>query len=563
MMALGLLAAVYWDTFPDTWVATDRLGRAVQSPADPAPRPDRKVGMFYFIANRAPGAPIYDNTAILAQNPQNPAYGPMYTNHWWGQPWFGYYQSDDPFVIRKHMQMLADAGVDFIVFDNTNGPTYPEVYIPLCKVLEEMKAEGDPAPQIAFFTGHGAWSTLYRDFYSKNLYSDLWFRWLGKPLMMIHREGGDIIPPEIGATFTVRESWAWTPSEWFGDGHDRWPWLDNYPQNYGWHDSKSTPEQVSVVVGQHATSSIGRSSLAQQEPPVDDRRLTPQTPLGLCFNQQFQRALKIDPQVLFITGWNEWTATRFPQEGPGTFAGRPAKKGDGFFVDEFNEEFSRDTEPENGQLQDNYYMQLCSLVRRYKGARTVPPVTRKTIQIGGSFDQWNDVGPEYRDDVGDEIHRDWPGWGNLQYRNDSGRNDLVRAKVACDARNVYFFIQCHRPVVGKGEPDWMRLYIDTDGNPGTGWFGYDVAIDRHPGASRTTVEQYAGSGLKWNAEGLASYRLAGDKMMIAVPRAWLGRSETLDFKWTDNIPETNQVSAFTLYGDAAPNDRFSYRARLR
>ena len=519
--------------------------------------------MFYFLANRVPNGAIYDNTVLLHQNPADPAYGPMYSGHWWGKPWFGYYQSDDPYVIRKHMQMLADAGVDFLVFDNTNGPTYPDVYVPLCKVLEQMKADGDPFPKIAFFTGHGAWSTLYRDFYSKNLFSDLWFTWLGKPLMMIHKEAGDLIPPEIGANFTVRESWAWTPSQWFGDGHDKWPWLDNFPQNYGWHDSKSVPEQISVVVGQHATSSIGRSSLAQKEPPVDDERLTAQTPLGLCFNQQFQRALLVDPQVLFITGWNEWTATRFPQEGPGTFAGRPAKKGDGFFVDEFNEKFSRDIEPEDGQLQDNYYMQLCGLVRRYKGSRKLPLVSARTIHLNGSFRQWDPVGPEYRDDVGDTAHRDWPGWGQLRYRDNSGRNDLVLAKVARDQQNLYFYIRCHAPITPNNDPDWMRLYLNVDGDACTGWFGYDFAINRHPGSGVTSVERNIGNSPQWSKVGEAKLKVSGKELMLAIPRHLLGHyanAQTIDFKWTDNVPETNQVSAFTLYGDAAPNDRFSYRA---
>src|SRR5208282_5857089 len=122
------------------------LGREVWS--GNALRPKRTVGMFYFLTNRAPNAPIYDNTKLLAASPKSPQYGPYGSSHWWGEPWLGYYQSDDPAVIRKHMAMLANAGVDVIVFDNTNGPTYPDVYIPLCQVLEAMKAEGLRAPQI-------------------------------------------------------------------------------------------------------------------------------------------------------------------------------------------------------------------------------------------------------------------------------------------------------------------------------------------------------------------------------------------------------------------------------
>jgi hypothetical protein len=37
---------------------------------------------------------------------------------------------------------------------------------------------------------------------------------------------------------------------------------------------------------------------------------------------------------------------------------------------------------------------------------------------------------------------------------------------------------------------------------------------------------------------------------------------TIDFKWTDNCFKTGDWTDFTLNGDAAPNDRFNYRAIL-
>ena len=40
--------------------------------------------------------------------------------HYWAEPALGYYRSDDAGVIRTHMTQLADAGVDFIIIDNTN-----------------------------------------------------------------------------------------------------------------------------------------------------------------------------------------------------------------------------------------------------------------------------------------------------------------------------------------------------------------------------------------------------------------------------------------------------------
>jgi hypothetical protein len=548
------------DLHSSSWIAPNERALPPETP----PFHKRTVGMFYFLANHVPNAPIYDVTKILQANPLNPAFGPFLTAHWWGEPWFGYYQSEDPWVIRKHMQMLANAGVDVILFDNTNGPTYPDVYIPLCQVLETMKKEGVNGPKIAFFAGHGAWNTLDSALYSKGRFRDLWFQWKGKPLMMVHLEGADKLPDSIRTQFSIRESWAWTPSVWFGTGHDKWPWLDNYPQNYGWHESPQVPEEVSVTVGQHASSSIGRSSSAQHEPPVNDQSLTPVTPNGVCFSQQFERALKIDPEFIFVTGWNEWTATRFKLDHPQLMAGRAQPAGGSLFVDEYNAEFSRDIEPAQGVLQDDYYYMLVNFVRRYKGAEAVKTASFKTIDIAGTFDQWKSLGPEYRDAVGDIERRDHPGWGAEHYVNTTGRNDIVAAKVACDAKNVYFYVQSKAPLTSSTDPNWMLLFLSFPGSKSSSWLGYRYVVDRQPKQGTTSIEVNVG-GYRWKKVVEIPLRVQGNKLMLSIPRSLLGLTggrRTLDFKWADNISQTGAASDFTLHGDSAPDDRFNYRATL-
>ncbi len=39
-------------------------------------------------------------------------------------------------------------------------------------------------------------------------------------------------------------------------------------------------------------------------------------------------------------------------------------------------------------------------------------------------------------------------------------------------------------------------------------------------------------------------------------------SVTIDFKWAENIQQDGTWSDFTLNGDAAPPDRFNFRAQL-
>ncbi|KAB7726706.1 hypothetical protein F5984_24075 [Rudanella paleaurantiibacter] len=130
----------------DTWVATDAMGRAVATNTQGgAIRKDKFVGIFYFVWHGAHGydkhsgalpdervmpkaasdtISPYDISKLLAANPDNPNYGPIHAFHHWGEPYFGYYLPDDERIIRKHAQMLSDAGVDVLILDITNAAIY-------------------------------------------------------------------------------------------------------------------------------------------------------------------------------------------------------------------------------------------------------------------------------------------------------------------------------------------------------------------------------------------------------------------------------------------------------
>ena len=562
---------VAWDTAPDTWVATDRQGRTVPTAAEVGPpRRDHTLAVFYFLWNDAPGRPLYDISQLRSDDPIHPKFGPVKQQHWWGEPWFGYYTLQDAAVVRKHVQMLVDAGVDLLVFDVTNGPknTYPSAREAVCRVLEERRARGEAYPKIAFLAG-GSWQKVYDDFYAKRLHPDLWFQWQGKPLMMVHEDDRGKVGDDLKRFFTLRQSWAWTDgAPWFGTGgdrgRDRWPWLDNGPQNYGWHADPTVPEEISVAVAQHATSSIGRSfSFCHGgEPPA--RSVSPCR--GVFFAEQWERALQVDPAVVFVTGWNEWMAQRFIATAPAPFAGGTMAAGDSYFCDEYSAEFSRDIEPAKGDLQDDFYYQFVSYARRYKGARAVVPATPRSVKIGAGFGAWSTVEPEYRDDVGDPVHRDAPGWGDAHYTNQTGRNDLVAMKVSYDADHVYFYCRTADPISPRTDPNWMLLYLSVAPRRNANWLGYDFVVNRTVPTDHTTrLQRATGDGYRWADVTDVRYATAGNELELAIPRSALGLPPgpaTFDFKWADNIQQTGDASDFTLNGDAAPNDRFNYRARL-
>ena len=67
------------DTMPDTWAATDALGRTLPMGTEVgAPRPDRTVGLFYFNWHAAFGnKQVHDIAKILKASPAAPAWGPV------------------------------------------------------------------------------------------------------------------------------------------------------------------------------------------------------------------------------------------------------------------------------------------------------------------------------------------------------------------------------------------------------------------------------------------------------------------------------------------------------
>jgi hypothetical protein len=543
------------------WPATDGLNRALPlAPEVGAPKRNRIVGIFYFAWLEGSG-PVYDIAKMVAANPAAPAYGPEHAFHFWTEPLFGYYRSDDEFVIRKHAQMLADAGVDVVFFDVTNALTYDSTCLTLCRVFAEMRRRGQRTPQIAFLanTKHEKVVThLSKNFYAAKLHPELWFRWKGKPLLLTPDTE---IPASVTNFFSIRHSWAWTsPKGWFGNGKDKWPWLDHTPQNFGWHESPQRAEQLAVAVAEHPVSNIGRSFHAGKQPPPGATK----PELGLYFAEQWMRALQVDPELVFVTGWNEWIAQRFLNEGRQTFLGQVLPQGGTYFVDAYSQEFSRDIEPMKGGHGDNYYYQLVNFIRRYKGVPALPPVAGGPVTVDGSFDDWRAVTPEFADTLGDPVQRNHPGWkGQPKFTNTSGRNDLAAAKVSRDATNVYFYVRTSDPLTPRTDPNWMLLFIDADQNPRTGWLGYDFVVNRiPPGATTATLERNQGGAYRWGEPVSIPCRAAGSEIELSIPATALGLAPGagLDFKWADNIQQTGDWSDFTLNGDVAPNDRFNFRA---
>ena len=158
------------------------------------------------------GDPIYDITEILKQNPVNPQFGPEGKPHWWGKPQLGYYVNTDDFVYDKHLQMLTDAGVDFLFMDVTNAFTYDDAVKRLMAAIDRRTNFGLPSPKLVYTinaNASGVVKHLWDVFYSNPDYDKYWFYYRGKPLLLVNIDDIASLSDEIKTHFTTRHCWAW------------------------------------------------------------------------------------------------------------------------------------------------------------------------------------------------------------------------------------------------------------------------------------------------------------------------------------------------------------------
>ena len=559
-----------------SWAFTDDLGRKVADFEEVGPlRKDKVVGIFYWTWHNPSFKDMgaINNTEFAKLHPEakydyyNPVWPTATTNYYWNEPLFGYYLGTDYWVARKHAEMLANAGVDALFFDVTNdSKTWKASTDVLFKALRDARAEGINAPKIAYMTPFASDNKLsknnitriYMNTYMDGNWSDLWFYWEGKPVIMAYT---DMLKPEVGDKedeklmneikefFTFRGPQASYVTHQTRE--NQWGWLEIYPQEGYTKNEDGSFEQVTV--GSSANHSYATDKItAMNDAFVMGRSYTSllghdRTPgahkYGYFFTEQLNRALEIDPEFMFITGWNEWRAGRVDMWGGIRNA----------FPDQYDDDGSRDMEPTKGDMKDSNYALLIDAVRKFKGAEPAPVAgAEKTIDIY-NVSSWDEVTPEFINNKG-SYERKADGAGNNFYENYTQRNNIIKAKVSRDSENLYFYAETAKDITAPEGSKWMKLYIDADRNHATGWEGYDYVINTPAPGDVSSL----------NADGTiavigkAEFAVNKNTLSLKVSKELIGIGNAVDFefKWVDNAE--GDILNFYVDGNSAPNARFNY-----
>ena len=473
------------------------------------------------------------------------------------------------------MYYFAMAGVDFLYFDMTNGFLYEDAMKVFLDTCLEMRTEGQMTPYLVpwcFATADGSCGgeggdtgAFYELFMTQEKYKDLWFYWEGKPLALIKPLNDGTFPIMDDESFadklTFRKSWI-TPQPL-----SKLYWSDNQIVNqgygYGWSERSRYAECTGIGCAGFANFGGGRSGALSKKENLNAFWETDTMGEGLVFEDAFNQVMTKNPecQVLLISRWNEWVAQNFTD---------PADRNtDTGFVDQFNPEFSRDIEPMKGGFTDNYFYQMCSIIRRFKGvlpADGASGANTMTETDEDVFEKWETICPVYTDFEGDTSHRDHSDTtGKIQYVNTTGRNDILESRITADGGNLYFYVRTAEAMTSyTSSPNWMLLFIDADADKTTGWEGYDFLINYEVISDTVTTICAYKDGV-WQESGTVAYAIKDDRMTVTIPRSLLGligENVKINFHWMDNVTDVYDLESWFTTGDSAPERRNNYAADL-
>ena len=553
---------------------------------------DNVVGIFYFLwlsqASQSVNVDSFEkqgkveNTLTGSDVP----YGPTFT--YWGEPLYGFYQVEDEWVVRKHVELFMNAGLDFICFDTTNNDYYEPAARTVLKVLMEYHNAGYVVPKVMFMTNSdstGMTESIYNAFYRRETYDAIWFKGNGaRPW---------IIADYAGSNQAVKDRFYFKAAQWPIKTYNanKFPWISfKYPQET-FTDNENGYVIKSVSVSQHPGinsginfSLSGLCSPANYATLSDDLKsvITPEkadryynanrgrgyshetgknNPDDAIKNVNFEEQWNTVWQdasvnLVFVTGWNEWIAqkqTKDPTLG----------KAYGYYVDTFDPEFSRDIEMSVGGYLDNCYMQLVKNVRKFKGAGYTSKTYEARVANGTdmfNLGNWNGI-TSYADLTGETEPRDHLGIDMTRYTNDTGRNDITEVRVASDDDNLWFMIATQSDITEKQASDtrWMNLWIGKEGSENA-WNGFEYVINRSYANGVSSIDKPV-NGSSFEKAGDCATQIKGNVMVVKISKSSLGidgNNYGIQFKVTDNLTKDFDVADYYVNGDCAPLGRVNY-----
>ena len=297
------------------------------------------VHKLYVTASRAPGNSWFPVKASTTEQHHAEYTGkcdagwicfakPLYTSKIgaWYQPWWkatgphayqwtswaryipmlGRYDGLDPKLIATHIRQIKTAGIDFLIFDNTNmirnGTSHTQENI---ERFFDFVTSLPSHDQIFLSVAIGGQLLYNRSTHAHNIEADriyqsyaqspVYFKWRNKPLLINYNqfEFPSVYNPSWNdARFTVRNAAGFVtnanPTLRKYGAHGWWGWTQHYPQAFNAEQMGITPGADNAHRGGGLTFRLSRDN-------------------GRLFMLEWVRALKKNPEVIVLSSWNEFS----------------------------------------------------------------------------------------------------------------------------------------------------------------------------------------------------------------------------------------------------------------
>lgn len=230
------------------------------------------------------------------------------------RPVLGDYKTDDPKVVRQHFQWLRRAGVD-LIFAETGRIEADSTLLDIGKqkslqvLADELSRQENESRKLQMAVWLEKWNGTpepepYRfalEYIKTHLaHRDFYFRHRGKPLVVPYFNTSDpaVIQPldkldeEFKNDLTIRRIHGGGPWEYIGPRGDKEcfvvnPGCDGYMEHAFIDRLRGKPVNVEEI--------------RKHSPQVVAAREN-----GKSFERQLLQARAVNPEILFVSGWNDW-----------------------------------------------------------------------------------------------------------------------------------------------------------------------------------------------------------------------------------------------------------------
>ena len=120
-----------------------------------------------------------------------------------------------------------------------------------------------------------------------------------------------------------------------------------------------------------------------------------------------------------------------------------------------------------------------------------------------------------------------------------------------------FYVQTNNKLTERNSNNWMVLWLNTDGNYNSCWFGYDYRV------INGNQLQHFSNGF-WKEFGTVDFDVSENELLIKIPNSTIGlpaKGFSIEFKWSDNMMKDDPLDWY-INGDTAPGGRLNLTVKV-